>query len=352
MKRMFTNKLFKGAAEDYPDHKYGLKTFYEPSNAVFDIVFIHGITGHRENTWSVGNGARPWPETFLPTKIPDARIISFGYDASVIGWRSGISSNNITDHAKNLLTALGALRDADSSVMNPSERPIVFVAHSLGGLVCEDALLSSRTNVEIHLQRILKYTWGILFLGTPHFGSSLAPVARRFATLIKPTTRTNLQVLKVLSRDSEVLARIQNDFHSLLRSRTREGHQPIEIICFYEEVPFSGIGEIVPKRSATLPGYAAIGIHSNHRNMARFATDCDPGFVSVACELQRWAKEIRCLQGGAGTAGAVEISDRKENPCLTRSATELGGITVWGNVIKSNVVAGDQTIYNGLTFTD
>lgn len=83
------------------------------------IIFVHGITGHREHTWSVGNGIRPWPETFLPTKIPDARISSFGYDASVIGWR-GISSNNISDHAKNLLAALATLRESDNdSVMEP-----------------------------------------------------------------------------------------------------------------------------------------------------------------------------------------------------------------------------------------
>jgi hypothetical protein len=83
----------------------------------FSIVFVHGITGHREHTWSAGEGSNPWPETLLPTKVPDARILSFGYDATAIGWRPRISSNNIGDHAKNLLGALAACRGTDKTVM-------------------------------------------------------------------------------------------------------------------------------------------------------------------------------------------------------------------------------------------
>jgi hypothetical protein len=82
---------------------------------LLSIVFIHGITGHRENTWAVP-GSRPWPEKLLPEKMPQARILSFGYDAGVVGWRSKLSGNRIGDHAKNLLSALAAHREVDDTV--------------------------------------------------------------------------------------------------------------------------------------------------------------------------------------------------------------------------------------------
>lgn len=121
-----------------------------------------------------------------------------------------------------------------------NERPILFVCHSLGGLVCQDALLASRASPERHLQQILNCTRGILFLGTPHSGTDLAVVGQRLSRLAGMVSGTNIRLLEVLRRDSEVLARIQDDFHSLLRLLGNE----IRITCVYEEVPIQGIGEV------------------------------------------------------------------------------------------------------------
>jgi hypothetical protein len=96
-----TKKLISFAALPYPS-----------------IIFVHGITGHREHTWSIRKGVRPWPETLLPPKIPEARILSFGYDATVVSLRPKISSNRIGEHGKNLLAALATHRNDDDSVIN------------------------------------------------------------------------------------------------------------------------------------------------------------------------------------------------------------------------------------------
>jgi hypothetical protein len=56
--------------------------------------------------------------------------------------------------------------------------------------------------------------------------------------------RTNTRLLETLSPDSEVLAWIQKDFHTMLRSRQKEGKEPPKITCFYEELPIHGIGEV------------------------------------------------------------------------------------------------------------
>lgn len=53
----------------------------------------------------------------------------------------------------------------------------------------------------------------------------------------------NTEIVAVLKRDSEVLARIQNEFHAMILARGKE-EQPIEISCFYEELPLPVVGQV------------------------------------------------------------------------------------------------------------
>ena len=56
--------------------------------------------------------------------------------------------------------------------------------------------------------------------------------------------QTNSQILEVLKSNSEVLARIKEDFHTMIRARGEQGQRPIKITCCYEELPLPGIGEV------------------------------------------------------------------------------------------------------------
>ncbi|KAK3937092.1 hypothetical protein QBC46DRAFT_344911 [Diplogelasinospora grovesii] len=184
--------------------------------------------------------------------------------------------------------------DSQPRLRPQNERPIIFICHSLGGLVCEDALVKSRERSEQHLQNILRSTRGIAFLGTPHCGAGLARWAELLSRSIGVVKQTNAEIVAVLRSESEVLARIQDSFHTMVMARGREGSGLIDICCFYEELPLPGV---VPQHSATLPGYIPIGIHSNHMDMARFVAADDPGFVAVSGELRRWIKQIDIATG-------------------------------------------------------
>jgi len=172
--------------------------------------------------------------------VPGARILTFGYDAYVVNWGGLVSQNRIADHALNLLTTLAAYR-RDAGV---GRRPIIFVCHSLGGLVCQDALVVSRQRPEPHLRDISILTRGILFLGTPHRGSDLARWAEMLAGAVGNVKQTNRRIVEVLKRDSEVLSRVQDGFHTMLLSRSQDGLPPIEVACFYEELPLPGVGTV------------------------------------------------------------------------------------------------------------
>lgn len=63
-------------------------------------------------------------------------------------------------------------------------------------------------------------------------------------TKIAYVRQANTRVAKVLRRDSEVLARIQQDFHSMLRARCNEGYPQVRIACFYEELALPLFGQV------------------------------------------------------------------------------------------------------------
>jgi hypothetical protein len=97
---------------------------------------------------------------------------------------------------------------------------------------------------EKHLYSVLESTRGIVFLGTPHHGSALAQWAEMLAKSLGLIKQTTPEIVAVLKSDSEVLARIQESFHTMIRARNLNRLQPIEITCFFEELPLPGIGTV------------------------------------------------------------------------------------------------------------
>ena len=64
---------------------------------------IHGLNGDREKTWMLNNVN--WLRDLLPSDIPNARVISWGYDANTHS-TSPISAQHLYDHAKTLVSDL------------------------------------------------------------------------------------------------------------------------------------------------------------------------------------------------------------------------------------------------------
>ena len=104
----------------------------------------------------------------------------------------------------------------------------------------------SQQRPEQHLKSIVRLTRGIVFLGTPHHGSGLARWAEKVAGLVGVMKETNPEILGVLRQDSEVLARIQDAFHTMIIARHIDGLTPVNITCFYEELPVLGLGLVSP----------------------------------------------------------------------------------------------------------
>lgn len=98
---------------------YGLRVLYTPPSPLIDIIFTHGLTGHPYSTWAAGTDTF-WPTQLLPRDIPNARILSFGYDADVMRFFGPVGQNSVREHAGSLISDLAAVRAEDDSVIQYS----------------------------------------------------------------------------------------------------------------------------------------------------------------------------------------------------------------------------------------
>jgi hypothetical protein len=121
---------------------------YTPSSSIqepieVDIVAIHGLNGDAFSTWEHENGVL-WLRDMLPSTLPGARIFSYGYPAGLFFNKSVAG---LRDYSQRLLRSLADNFEEGVSYLRPSilaltfaeqeKRPIIFVCHSLGGIVCK-----------------------------------------------------------------------------------------------------------------------------------------------------------------------------------------------------------------------
>ena len=284
------------ATAKYAIKRLGLTEVYATiTDTQVDVVFVHGLHGNPQDTWSSTSSPAIWPATHLGPILQEekARIMVYGYDAQVTSFIDGVSGDKIHNHAEQLVAELAANRRASKA----TEHPIIFVAHSLGGLVVKRALIySSEINgmKTEHLRSIFVSTYGILFLGTPHKGLNTSNWRSRLqaicqAAIPKDLKNDNIQLINELRSNNETLQNIDRQFIQLSRS--------FHIFFFHEGKPTDlGGGRwdfIVDEESAspTIQDVERAVIQKDHMQICKFEDSGDPGFQLVTEAIQRYASE-------------------------------------------------------------
>jgi hypothetical protein len=183
---------------------------------------------------------------------------------------------NLRSLGQNLLNNIKSKRQSER---NTSNRRIVFVAHSHGGLVVKEALVidymgNNDSQVAFH-------TDGIVFLGTPHQGSSLTYLGRAISIVLR-VWGSNDDILRDMAPRSKYLSERHGDFTTVLRSLKNKSGQSLELRNFVEECPTTvfdiGLGFrlrhiVVAKESATLRLSECddIPIQRDHRHLNKFS---------------------------------------------------------------------------------
>ncbi|MCJ1270553.1 hypothetical protein MMC22_010450 [Lobaria immixta] len=233
-----------------------------------DIVAIHGLGGHPYQTWT--EGQRLWLRDFVPKAVPEARIFTFGYNSAVAF--SG-SASRIDDFAQHLLERLVQKRRAYRNL----NRPIIFVAHSLGGIVFKKALVIAHERGSRY-QDLSASVKSVIFMGVPHRGADIAfwsTALGRIANMpLLGRLRTDL--LNDLTPKSDILGAICDQFV--------ERGKNLQIFSLYERQKISPLSELVVDKSSAvlhLPNETPLPVEANHTTMVKFLTSSSEAYATV-----------------------------------------------------------------------
>ncbi|TVY23462.1 Ankyrin repeat domain-containing protein [Lachnellula hyalina] len=270
-------------------YKSGLFPLYPPlleGNCPVDIIALHGINGDAYTTFTAPSSKNLWLRDFLPRSFPGARIYTFGYDARVL---FSLSTGDISTFANSLLEDVWGVRIGRCE----KRRPIIWIAHSMGGLVVKKALTIAY-NDPARYGDIHSSTTSILFMATPHRGSDHAallggiaevanlPLAGTLTSRFAGKVRDDL--IKDLEKDNPAVKKIAEGFGALNSGKDvtlysfveMKRTKPLSRRVVDEETGTMGVGG---ERVIYMDG-------EDHKSIVRFESEESPSYRKVLVVLR------------------------------------------------------------------
>jgi pimeloyl-ACP methyl ester carboxylesterase len=236
-----------------------------------DIVFVHGLTGSAAGTWSLEPGARNlWPRWFSP--FGDVWILD--YPADLFWWAGSGASMPLPERARSVLDLL-----MNYGIGN---RPLIFITHSLGGLLVKAMLRAAQGFKNPEWERLLANTKGVAFLATPHAGAALGTMADALRSLGISKNATQL-----VSNDSHLL-----DLATWYSENAN--NLGISTIAYYEKLRCKGF-KIVDEGSANpnVQGCIPIPADANHMDICKPKDKYDPVYLGLLRFVSKLASRIQ-----------------------------------------------------------
>lgn len=241
-------------------------------NPRLNVVFVHGLGGGGYSTWNSGDETELgfWPER-LATECEECAVWTLNYSARSfdLPFRSR-ERIDLFDRAAWFLDEM-VRRDV-------TNQPIVFVAHSLGGLVVKQALQFAFGMGSDSWRSVWHQTRAVVFIASPHDGSHLADFAVHAARLAG--------VPRLLIRFTPILHGLRND-HSTLRylKGWYRDHSIAAGICtlaFAERREYHNV-IVVDASSANpgIPNQEPRGLPEDHISIAKPASMDSPVYAEV-----------------------------------------------------------------------
>ncbi|XP_010789099.1 protein SERAC1 [Notothenia coriiceps] len=234
-----------------------------------DVLFIHGILGAAFKTWrqkdrngleeeteSKDDYTECWPKSWLAADCPNLRVLSVEYDSHLSDWMAKCPVENqrksLAYRSRELLKKL--------KLAGVGERPVVWVAHSMGGLLVKKMLLDASEDPE--MQALLNNTKGIMFYSVPHHGTFMAEYSVNVRYLLFPSVE-----VRELCKDSPALRNLNENFLDMAKEKE------FKVLSFAETLP-TNIGPmikilVVPTQSANLGIGELIEVDVDHLNICK-----------------------------------------------------------------------------------
>ena len=229
-----------------------------------------------------------WPEWLAEEDaLRSYRIFTYGYNSNFKGAGTNL---NIIDFAKDLLFQMlifsGGLEENHVPV---GRQPIIFVAHSMGGLVVKKAYVLGKHDEQY--AHIISKTYGIMFLATPHRGAHYAKILNNILSTA-PLGAPPKAYVEDLDTHSRTLQDINEQFRTLCGE--------LSLVSFFETLKTSfGITKslIVEKESGILgyPQETSNPLNADHHTICKFKSREDGNYITVKSLLKLWASKLSQL---------------------------------------------------------
>ncbi len=131
-----------------------------------NVIFVHGLGGHAYDTWRRAPGNDTFWPLWLATDVPGISVYTIAYEAPTTNWLG--TSMPLQDRAVNVLEFLFSEEGLKTG-------SIVFVCHSLGGLIVKQIMLDLQHQKETRPQAadLLQRVNRIVFAATPLAGGDI-----------------------------------------------------------------------------------------------------------------------------------------------------------------------------------
>ena len=258
----------KGSGGEHHDrvlHVSGLLKISGCDNAArkADVVFIHGLGGDPLATWRHGeDNSTSWPH-WLGEEFREVGVWSVDYAASPTKWTRflGLFSQRQGDAGYTMALPDRALQMLNlMSQAGLGQRPLMFVCHSLGGLLAKQILRTADdSTIDSGMRQVAVNTRAVLFLATPHFGADLASLLDAFRSVFG----TTVSIEDLRAHDAHLLE---------LYNWYRRHAEPlgIQTSTYYETRGIGGVLTIVNPTSAQCgAGSDAIPLDEDHLSIAK-----------------------------------------------------------------------------------
>ncbi|KAN0095890.1 tetratricopeptide repeat domain containing protein [Hyaloscypha variabilis] len=160
-----------------------------------DIVLIPGFGTPPVESWPFCSDS--WLSACLPQAISRARLLAFDY---VFPLDDSFSWENIWLQGDQFIKKLSEARKTDGCTEDI--RPMIFVCHSLGGLILKQALCIANEQL-YRYEHLVNATSGIIFMSTPHFGPDQPDPHDKVMSILKATSKVQIKPTEI-SMSTEV----------------------------------------------------------------------------------------------------------------------------------------------------
>ncbi|RDH36299.1 hypothetical protein BDQ94DRAFT_167917 [Aspergillus welwitschiae] len=250
-----------------------IKTIKDVSEARVDIVFVHGLETDRKS-WRTEDDVF-WPGTVLPKLVNNARILAFESDDINVDtiWNT---EDLMTDVSDELCDELVGVRSGDVA-----KRPIIFIAHCLGGLICEHALVRAANDDD--KKQVAECTLGLMLLGTPYYSPANISEATKYFRL----AQQDIPSPEDLQAMSQYMLEYGREFDQFRQTA------PLKLKIFFEGAPTRVDGEefkVVESAVVALPDTQKqlVRIGYSHHSMSCFKNENDKEFKKIFNPLKSW----------------------------------------------------------------